>query len=171
MFNSIRSNWLRLQFLSVRIWTCVISLLNKLYGAESSLRSWQTLSWSWNSPPIMKPKNSLLCSLQPNTGPILRQVNPSSPYLLKNHFNSILAYTPMSYKLSLPFGFCISLHVYTTPTLESVEFKGQLHDGQSIYYFCWWAKYKPIFHKCIYDARALLRSVQSGPSHLCLCKT
>jgi hypothetical protein len=52
---------------------------NPAHGAESFLRSWQSLSWTGNSPPFMEPTDSVPCSQEPSTSPCL-EPDESSPY-------------------------------------------------------------------------------------------
>jgi hypothetical protein len=54
-----------------------VKILNQLHGAESFLRSHQSLIYSRISQHFMEPEEgSLPCSQEPSTGPILSQINP-----------------------------------------------------------------------------------------------
>jgi hypothetical protein len=51
----------------------------------------------------MEPESSLLCYKSPSLVPILCQMNPIQPYILKIHFNIILPSLPRFPEQSLPF--------------------------------------------------------------------
>jgi hypothetical protein len=81
---------------------------NWLHGAESFLTSWQSLSYSINSPPFMEPEGSLPRSQQPATGPYPKPDASTQhllPYFPKIHYNINLPSTPTSSQWSLPFRF------------------------------------------------------------------
>jgi hypothetical protein len=56
-------------FLYVMTSACFEDGDNQPHGAESFLRSWQSLSQSGNFLPFMEPEGSLPCTQQPATGP------------------------------------------------------------------------------------------------------
>jgi hypothetical protein len=56
-----------------------IPVTNNFNGAESLLRSWQSLNWQRNSLPCMESEGPLLCSQEPTNVPYLSQMNPITP--------------------------------------------------------------------------------------------
>jgi hypothetical protein len=58
------------------LWFLGTDSLLQPHGAESSLISWQSLSWSRNSLPVIELEESSSCAQDPATGPYLSRMNP-----------------------------------------------------------------------------------------------
>jgi hypothetical protein len=118
--HSTWNRWRRIDFLPTIHFRCQtpcnhteISVLRR--GAESILRSWQSLSWPINFPSLMKAYGSLPCSQQPPLDPILSQLNPVHPlthYFPKIRLSIIIPSTSRYHICSLSFSF---YDIHTSP--------------------------------------------------------
>jgi hypothetical protein len=104
---------------------------HQFHGAECFFRSWQSLSWSINSPPFTEPGRNFSCSSEPATGPCpdpVKSFHTLTPYFFRMRLSIVFSLHVFRQKFCTHFSSppCLVHHILLdliTPVIFSEEYK------------------------------------------------